>query len=227
MNRMKFGIVFNTESAYWYEKDVEFRKIVDSCDFLTCDGAALAMAAKLKGVLLPRYHGPDLMADILNSQQYKRVFLLGGPPEAHEKIMRDFALEGRQILGDADYYSKLLPDTTLRRIREWRPDVIFVCLGLRKQERIAAQLANSIGEIGGIVLGVGASVDFLGGTKERSSKFFQVIGLEWLPRLIREPRMFARNLRSLRSLPMVLRGKVQITKKGNFIANLQDLTKFL
>ncbi len=220
---MKLGIVFNTESAFWYKMDPAFRAIVDKSDFQLCDGAALALVSRWTGHKIGRYHGPDLMQNILQDPRYQRVFLLGGDPVAHRKIMGDYALEGRVFSGDTAYYHERLPEEALHPIITFRPDVVFVCLGLRKQERIAAQIKAALPDQPGLVVGVGAAIDFLGGTKVRSGVFFQRLGLEWLPRLIREPRMFVRIIHSLRALPIVWRGKVAIIGHKNFVTNVAEI----
>lgn len=218
-------VIFNTESAYWYGVDPEFRAMVDASDMQTCDGAALQLAARLRGVTLPRYHGPDLMADVLASPDYRRIFVIGGQPAAHEAIARRFAPEGRVYEFDDSRIGSRLDEAGLERVRAFRPDAVFVCLGLGKQDYIAAQIARALGDQLCDVVGTGAAIDFLGGTKKRSPKFFQKIGMEWLPRLIREPRMLRRVLRSFAALPMVVTGRVGIIRKGRFLRGFADLER--
>ena len=80
-------------------------------------------------------------------------------------------------------------------INEAKPDILWVGLGLLKQERWVEEHLGKI-QVPWMV-GVGAAFDFHAGTIKRAPKFFRNIGLEWLYRLAFEPRMFIRNLYSL------------------------------
>jgi len=83
----------------------------------------------------------------------------------------------------------------IAEINKANPDILWVGLGLIKQER---WIAEHLGKISvSWMIGVGAAFDFYAGTIKRAPRFFRRIGLEWLYRLAFEPRMLKRNLYSL------------------------------
>ena len=83
----------------------------------------------------------------------------------------------------------------IEEINKANPDILWVGLGLLKQER---WIAEHLGKIKvPWMVGVGAAFDFNAGTIKRAPKFFREFGLEWLYRLAFEPRMLIRNYYSL------------------------------
>ena len=125
--------------------------------------------------------------------------IIGGSTQAHDHIRKRYQLNHVKFIDwhvSAEDLGELLSE-----LESFYPQMVFVCLGLRKQETIANAIWQYFNSCDGFenatVIGVGAAVDFLGGTKIRSGRFWQSRGLEWLPRLVREPRMAPRILRSL------------------------------
>jgi len=89
----------------------------------------------------------------------------------------------------------------LEKVYDFSPKIIFVCLGIKKQEYVANIIWKNCFKNknlkDSIIVGTGAAVDFLGNTKIRSSLIWRKFGLEWFPRLLREPRIAPRLIRSL------------------------------
>ena len=73
----------------------------------------------------------------------------------------------------------------VNRIRESNPDLVWVGLGAPRQEKWMAAASR---EVPAIFFGVGAAFDFLAGTKPRAPRWMQHCGMEWLFRLLSEPR---------------------------------------
>ena len=100
--------------------------------------------------------------------------------------------------------------------------MIFVCLGIKKQEYVAniiwKNCCNDKNLNDTIIVGTGAAVDFLGNTKIRSSLIWRKIGLEWFPRLLREPRIGPRLLRSLFGCFFILFKYKELSKNKLFFA---------
>ena len=86
----------------------------------------------------------------------------------------------------------------VERINDARPDILWVALGLLKQEAWIAKHFDVIEAPW--MIGVGAAFDFHAGTIKRAPLFYQKIGMEWLYRLAFEPRMFIRNVYSFKLL---------------------------
>jgi N-acetylglucosaminyldiphosphoundecaprenol N-acetyl-beta-D-mannosaminyltransferase len=122
-----------------------------------------------------------------------RVYFLGGGPDVGARA-RDRVLEslpGLRVVGvDAPRIDLDEPpsqrEPVLARIRESQAQLVLVALGAPKQEiwidEVRAALAPAV------LLGVGASLDFLAGTIPRAPRWMSGAGLEWLYRLVREPR---------------------------------------
>ena len=86
----------------------------------------------------------------------------------------------------------------VQAIRESGADVVFVCLGAPKQEFWMAKHGPATGAH--LMVGLGGSLDVFAGVVERAPEGFQKLGLEWLYRLMKEPKRFGR----MAKLPLVL-----------------------
>ena len=218
------SIVLNTEGLYFLLKDLKFRRIVEESDLIFVDGIGLKLALEFSGMKnVKRLHGPDLFHDIIHRDDNQRQLILGGTPRAHELLLEKYPNLGNES------YTKLNSemvnvdelDSVYNMIEEFNPSRVFVCLGIRKQEYIGEKLRQKFPDIS--IVGVGASIDFESGNVVRSSTFMQKIGLEWLPRLIREPRMIPRFARSLYGLfYFSIKG---IFRLHNYSVNLLKIVK--
>ncbi|MDB2654337.1 WecB/TagA/CpsF family glycosyltransferase [Luminiphilus sp.] len=196
---MRNVIIFNAESAFFYCRSQTFRRFVSAATELHCDSASLSGVLSLRGIAHARSHGPDFMESVLRESSDEPIAVIGGSSIAHLKLKEKFGLTNTFFFSgrvDNDSTPYLFED-----ILKFSPRYIFLCLGLYKQERISSEFLNfakSKGEFQeGTIAGVGAAIDFLGETKIRAGITWQALGLEWLPRLVREPRMFPRLFRSL------------------------------
>ena len=194
-------VVFNTESAYWYLKCVNYKNYVDSCDNIFIDGIGIAL--KLFGYhgFSRRYHGPDLLYDILNFSQFSsmNLVLLGGST-LEPKVLKKLNIDAQIILPYTDSVETLF-EHTIQHEHTLKNSILLISLGLPKQELLAHRLSGQMDTLKiNSIIPVGAAIDFVVGTKRRSGYFWRLIGLEWLPRLIREPRMFKRVFKSVKGL---------------------------
>jgi N-acetylglucosaminyldiphosphoundecaprenol N-acetyl-beta-D-mannosaminyltransferase len=145
-----------------------------------------------------RVAGPDLMARTIAEGRGSGVrhFLLGSTEDVLRRLEENLArrFPGAKIVGrrslpffEVDELSGA--DAAIDDVRRARPDVVWLSLGCPKQElwmlRYAQELAPAL------VAGVGAAFDFHAGTKRRAPDWVQRAGLEWLHRLLSEPRRLA------------------------------------
>jgi N-acetylglucosaminyldiphosphoundecaprenol N-acetyl-beta-D-mannosaminyltransferase len=79
-------------------------------------------------------------------------------------------------------------EATARELQRYPAKIVALCLGSPKQERLFADLQATPTGISGAYLCVGAAIDFAAGTVPRAPKLVQDLGLEWLHRLLQEPR---------------------------------------
>jgi N-acetylglucosaminyldiphosphoundecaprenol N-acetyl-beta-D-mannosaminyltransferase len=156
------------------------------------DGAPIAWLERRKGAgQARRVAGPDLMLEVMRrgSERRLRHFLYGSTPEVLA------ALEGqiRHQVGNLEVVGTLAPppgrendDVLLSKVRATAPDIVWVGLGAPKQELWAQRHISSLSP--SLVIGVGAAFDFHAGSKRRAPEWMRRSGLEWLHRLISEPR---------------------------------------
>lgn len=195
--------ITNTESLYHALKKPEHFQYISNATYSCCDGVAVVLAGKLLGQNIPRLHGPDLMIKCCEfgiKKGWKHYFYggkTGVPAILRQKLVTRYP--GLITVGCySPPFRKLTPKedkAVIDRINHAKPDVIWVGLGLLKQEKWIADHFNKIDVPW--MIGVGAAFDFHAGTIKRAPRFYRDIGLEWLYRLSFEPRMLIRNIYSL------------------------------
>ncbi len=196
------AVVFNTEAAWFYLKSEEYRADVHGATHIYCDGAGLAAYARRRfGREVSRLHGPDIMFDYLQSAVGRKVMLFGGSEAAQVGLRLAFPdfFERNTVVSDTRMLAADDFPVVAAEIAEQKHDDVLIFLGLLRQERFQA-LLHAAGYRGASI-GLGAAIDFLSGTKTRSGKAWQILGLEWLPRMVREPRMLPRVARSFALFP--------------------------
>lgn len=194
--------ITNSESVYHAQSDPFHRNYLKKAAFSCCDGVAVALAGRLMGYRIPRIHGPDLMLKCCEygiDKNWKHFFY-GGKQGVPELLDRELKKKhaGLHTVGAFSPPFRPLTDEEDRRVVDMinraQPDIVWVGLGLLKQER---WIADHLGKIEvPWMIGVGAAFDFHAGIIKRAPRFYRRIGLEWLYRLAFEPRMFIRNIYS-------------------------------
>lgn len=179
-------------------RDVELRRILTDAHLVLCDGMPLVWASRLLGNPLPeRVAGSDLVPLLLEVAARKkyRVFFLGATEESAEKCCARLSKQYSDLIIAGHYSPPFAPllemnhDEICRRIKEARPDLLFVSFGCPKQEKWIAMHYRTLGVP--VVAGVGATIDFLAGQTKRAPMWMRKTGLEWLHRLAQEPRRLA------------------------------------
>lgn len=164
-----------------------------AADLMVCDSRILAHLARLRGKALAVYPGSDLTADLLASDHDLTLGVFGPDRAAFDDLVaryprRRFTFVEAPVLTPATPGWIAAVDETARA--DW--DVLLACISFPKQERFAHAL-RAAGRTRGVALCVGASVDFLTGRQQRAPRLFQQLSLEWLHRLLTQPRrMFRR-----------------------------------
>ena len=202
-------IIFNSESCYHYFTNPDFRNVVNRCEAVCIDGIGVALAMRLRGHRATRYHGPDVLSDLVQSGQAENFTLIGGSEEISEVEVCSF-FRSHVSLPRSNNVPYLFDITRQCLERHDHSNSKFlVSLGLPKQELFSAYLISYLQSKGpeSVIIPIGAAIDFHFGYKVRSSTMWQYFGLEWLPRLLREPRMFPRILRSLGGVFLLLLGR--------------------
>lgn len=186
----------NLDHLATIRRDDEFRAIYENADFVVADGMPLVWLSRLSGTRLrQRVAGSDLFWELGRASDATglRLFFLGGQPgavnEAADVLRREFS--AAQIVGTYCPPMGTLDDPEederiCNAILSADPDVLLVGLGSPKQEKwIAAHKERLCVPVS---IGVGASFDMAAGRVRRAPLWVQRAGLEWVFRLIQEPR---------------------------------------
>lgn len=172
----------------------EFRQIVNGADLVTPDGMPLVWGLQLLGIRhATRVYGPDLTPCLLERAAAEGipVGFYGGTSRALERLVGVLAqrVPGLRVAFlKSPPFRPPTPDEDAADVREINQSgtrILLVGLGCPKQER---WLAQHVGRIRAVMVGVGAAFDFLAGTKSQAPRWMQTSGLEWLFRLCTEPR---------------------------------------
>ena len=185
----------NAEMAYEALHDESFRAILNGASLVLPDGAGVVLGAKiLKTPLKEKVAGIDFAANLLGvlEETGGRLYLLGGKPGIAEQAAENMKKTHPKlcICGTADgYFKDEAP--VIARINEARADVVFVCLGAPKQERFMHDHRAELNVR--LMIGLGGSLDGFAGTVRRAPKWMIRCNLEWLYRLMQDPkRLFKR-----------------------------------
>lgn len=193
----------NPHSIIAAKTDRTFKQALNNADILLPDGIGIILAARL--LALPvrrRVAGTEFflrLSQLANRSGGLRYFFLGSTAVVLSKIEKRLSKEfphiemcGTLSPPFKSAFSEEDSKRMVERINESRPDVLWVGMTAPKQEKWIEANRNAL-EVP-LVCGVGAVFDFYSGEKSRSSKWARDLGLEWLPRLLREPkRLWRRN----------------------------------
>lgn len=174
------------------QEDPEFMEIVNSADLKVPDGVGLIWASRfLNDPLVERVPGIDLMKATLSLGEKRGTgfYFLGSKPEIVKRACENLLISypGLKISGVRDgYFDESDEDAMISEINSSGAEVLFVALGLPKQEKWISRHKSRLKGIK-VAMGIGGSFDVLSETISRAPEFMQKTGLEWLWRLIREP----------------------------------------
>lgn len=205
------GIVatLNPHSYVIARRDAHFRESLKAADILIPDGTGIQLAARvLEGRRIEKIAGSDLHEVIISAlgRRGGSCFYLGSSEDTLLKIRERLAREhpGVRVGSFSPPYREMFSDeeneAMIRAVNEFSPDVLFVGMTAPKQEKWVHEHCPALSVP--LVCPVGAVFDFYAGTVRRSGQFWIRMGMEWLPRLLREPRRLWR--RNFISTPLFL-----------------------
>jgi N-acetylglucosaminyldiphosphoundecaprenol N-acetyl-beta-D-mannosaminyltransferase len=185
-------VVLNVAKVVAADRDRELRAIIEACDLVNADGQPIVWASRILGRPLPeRVAGIDLMHRLFAraAERGYGVYLLGAKQDVVEAVAQRVQDDhpGIRIAGWRDGYWE--PDAepdVVAAIAAARPQIVFVAISSPAKERFLARWKSSIGAP--FVMGVGGAFDVVAGRVRRAPRWMQRAGLEWLFRLVQEPR---------------------------------------
>lgn len=197
--RCAYAVTPNPEIVLECRKNRKLAAAVRAADMVLPDGVGVIYASRILGTPIKnRLPGIDFASALMArmSECGKKVFLLGaktGVAElAAERLTERYP--GLEVCGVNDgYFEEEDNELVLEKINALSPDLILVCLGAPKQEiwmKNNAELLNA-----GLMIGLGGALDVYAGVVERAPRKWRKLGLEWLYRLIKEPRRIKRMIK--------------------------------
>lgn len=188
--------LLNAYSVALAETDSDYQACVSQATFNFPDGKPVAASGTIFGGKLHQVRGPAFFEDVISAGrgQGVRHYLLGSTPNTLEALEAALGEKypGVQIVGMMSPPFRTLSAEEQavqdQEIRSARPDIVWVGLGTPKQDHEARRLATE----GFVAAAVGAAFDFSAGLKPLAPKIVRDFGLEWLHRLVSEPRRLMR-----------------------------------
>ncbi len=206
----------NAEIVYESIQDPAFRDLLNGAALVLPDGAGVVLGAKILGTpLKEKVAGIEFGEEVckLLAETGGKLYLLGSKPgiaeQAGQKLKEKYP--GLNICGTADGYFKD-EAAVVAKINEADPDVVFVCIGAPRQEKF---IRNHFDELNAtLYLGLGGSLDGYAGVAQRAPKWMIDLSLEWLYRLIKEPKRLGRMMRLPKFVMICLKEKQRRKKNG-------------
>lgn len=190
----------NVHSVTHGAMDKDFSRVLEAADLRLPDGAPVALLLRAIGLSgQTRVCGPDLMqAYYAHAERNREAIFLYGSTEPvlaklRERLSSDYP--GLVVHSLSPPFRQLTPEEDeeiIRRINDSGARTVWVALGCPKQEK---WIADHKGRVHAVMLGVGAAFAFHAGTTKRAPELMRRMGLEWLHRLLVDPRrLWARYL---------------------------------
>lgn len=194
-NEKMFIVTANPETLMMAEKEEELKTaLLDEHTTIIADGIGIVKGAKIINCSIPEtIPGIELCSKLFEfcNAERKKIFLFGAKAEILDKLVNKINSKypNIDICGYENGYVKN-SNSVFDKIVELKPDVILVALGIPEQELLIYKNINRFNK--GIFVGVGGSFDVLSGAKKRAPKVFRKFHLEWLYRILREPKRLKR-----------------------------------
>jgi N-acetylglucosaminyldiphosphoundecaprenol N-acetyl-beta-D-mannosaminyltransferase len=221
--------ITNTESMYHGLRNAEHGAYIRDADFSLCDGVGVIVAGMAWGHRVERINGPvlQLLASDYGQQRKWRHFFYGGKEGVADEMARRLKAQfpDLEVCGTYCPPFRALTESEeaafAEQIATLKPDIIWVGLGLIKQEKWIADHLERL-DVPWMV-GVGAAFDYHSGAVAWAPQALRVLGLEWLFRLIIQPRIRAK--RYWWALVYVVQTTAKGLLTGQFIRKPQRLGK--
>ena len=189
----------NSEIVQLCIEDASLRDTINEGGLIVPDGIGVIKAARILGTPLKgKVAGVDLGRRVMAfaAEDGHPVALVGGKPGVAKEAASALqaAYPGLNICLTADGYFKKEGEeneAVLSRIRESGARIVFVCFGAPAQEKWIAANRDKLPEVN-VLLGLGGSLDVYSGRVKRAPAIFVRLGLEWLYRLLKEPKRIGR-----------------------------------
>ncbi len=210
--RGAYVVTPNTEMLLRARKDDALREALHNAALALPDGVGVQLAAHILGIPLgERIAGVDFAHCLLArmSREGKSVFLLGAEEGvaqlASDQLLNEFpSLEIKGL--HSGYFDEVEEKNIRIQINTAAPDLLIVCLGSPRQEIWMNRNSTSLNV--GIMAGLGGTLDIFARRLPRAPRWMRSAGLEWLFRLVKEPRRIVRMIRLPHIITMALQERI-------------------
>ncbi len=193
----RYVVTPNPEIVMLAKENPALKEALAGADIVLPDGAGIVKGAAILGrPMKEKVPGIDFACGVMArlAERGGSVYLFGAKPgvaEAAAETLRT-KFPGLVISGTSDgYFSDDGP--IIETIKDAAPDFLLVCLGAPKQELWMAKMSGKLPV--GLMVGLGGSLDVFAGTVKRAPEAWQKLDLEWLYRLLKEPRRIGRMMK--------------------------------
>jgi N-acetylglucosaminyldiphosphoundecaprenol N-acetyl-beta-D-mannosaminyltransferase len=205
-NELKHVVTVNSEIFVYAHENPAYEEILKHT-VNTIDGRIVHLFSSLlyPGRKLKKLAGSDFIYNLADfaTKRGERIFLLGADEEANRGTVAalktrcpELVIEGYSPPFCKNIQEQAWNEDILSRIAKFRPTHVIVCFGPVKQEMWISQNANYLFGLGvRCAYGLGGTADFVSGRKKRAPRWIQVVGAEWLFRVITEPARFGRTMK--------------------------------
>ena len=189
----RYVVLANVHVIVTASRDPDFSAVVATADMVTPDGAPVAwVLGKLSHAAQERVSGPDLTWALLERCEAEQlpVYFYGSAPETLARLAQRIQVTFPKLAASFEAppfrsVTAIEDAESIQRINASAAGLVFVGLGCPKQEH---WMQTHRGRVNAVMLGVGAAFDFHAGTESRAPAWMRSHGLEWLHRLLNEPR---------------------------------------
>ena len=192
-------VSINAAKLVMLRHDPHLRKVVDQCELVNADGQSIVWASRLLGDPLPeRVAGIDVMHALIAMAEREDwgVYVLGARREVLETAVGRLhqTYPRLRLVGYRDgYFRDDEGSDVAAAIRDSGAQILFVAMSSPRKEHWLGRYGRSLNV--SLVMGVGGAIDIVAGVTRRAPRRWQQLGIEWLYRLVQEPRrMFRRYL---------------------------------
>lgn len=196
-----FVVTANPEIVMKTREDDLYKRVVQSADYVIADGIGIVKAASWQGSPLPeRVAGFDVMQDLLKTadQNGYSCYFLGAEESVNasavEEVKRRFP--NIHIAGRHHGFFELKDAAIAEAVQAANPDIVFVALGLPRQELWIGEHLDTFRK--GIFMGVGGSFDVLAGVVKRAPAIWIKLNLEWAYRVLKQPSRLFRMMKVMK-----------------------------
>ena len=184
-------VVVNVAKLVNMRKDAALRDSVERCDIVNIDGMGVVWGARFVGHEVPeRVAGVDLFHELLamSARDGFKVFLLGAMKDVVAETARRVTAEYPELSLAGFHHGYFWDDeaAVVDKVRASGAELLFVAITSPKKENFIARWHDKLGVK--FVMGVGGTFDVVAGRVRRAPRWMQRAGLEWLYRILQEPR---------------------------------------